>query len=146
MIAAIAEWRPRGPRSNNIARAIPQIQHGGCESSTSYLRRVFLQLRVFFDVEDDATGRTENSCSALKSNFSPIAFQRVDFLLLFSIFLWKFVVKTVVFLYFLHKKCQVDCFLKVCVGSHLWKAWEYAMHPSTFAVAAIAGEWFPYDR
>ena len=34
MIAAIAEWRPREPGSNNIARAIPQIQHGGCESST----------------------------------------------------------------------------------------------------------------
>ena len=34
MIAAIAEWRPRGPGSNSIVRAIPQIQHGGCESST----------------------------------------------------------------------------------------------------------------
>ena len=58
---------------------------------------------------------------ALKLNFSPIAFQRVDFLLLFSVFLWKFVVKTVVFLYFLHKKCQVNCFLNVCVGSYLEK-------------------------
>ena len=34
MIAAIAEWRPRGPGSNNIVRAIPQIQHSGCELST----------------------------------------------------------------------------------------------------------------
>ena len=34
MIFAIAEWRPGKPGSNNIVRAIPQIQHGGCESST----------------------------------------------------------------------------------------------------------------
>ena len=52
----IVEWRPRGPGSNNIARAIPQIQNGGCESST------------------------ENSYSGLKSNFSPIAFQPLIFL------------------------------------------------------------------
>ena len=29
--------------------------------------------------------------------------------------------KTIVSLYFLHKKCQVDCFLNVCVGIHLEK-------------------------
>ena len=32
--AAIAEWRLRGPGSDIIVRAIPQIQHGGCGSST----------------------------------------------------------------------------------------------------------------
>ena len=54
----IDEWRPREPGSNNIARAIPQIQNGSWESST------------------------ENSCSGLKSNFSPIAFQQLIFLYL----------------------------------------------------------------
>ena len=30
MIAAIAEWRPRGPGSNSIVRAIPQLLLEAC--------------------------------------------------------------------------------------------------------------------
>ena len=40
-------------------------------------------------------------------------FPAVDFLVL--------VVKTVVYLYFLHKSTKSDCFLNFCVGSHLEK-------------------------
>ena len=83
------------------------------------------------------------------------------------------------FLYFLHKKGEVDCSLNVCVGSHLEKRertqcmlvlllslgslWSLksGFHMiatiatiteielrsiSAIVVAAIAGEWFPYDR
>ena len=47
-IAAIAEWRPKGPWSNNIVRAIPQIQHGGCESSIgSYLHEASFLVIIY---------------------------------------------------------------------------------------------------
>ena len=176
-IAAIAEWRPRVSGSNSIVRAIPQIQHGGCESSTptwGVIMGVFRPRR-----------RRERQRTPFQD------FNRISLRLLscswfscapsFSIFPWKFVVKTVAFLYFLHKKSQVDCVLNVCAGSHLkkrertqcilvlllslrslWSLWSpesgfymiatiaeielKSIVVATIAViAAIAGEWFPYD-
>ena len=178
MIAAIAELRPRGPGSNNIVRAIPQIQHSGCELSTPT-----------WGVFSSKYGRRERQRTHVRD------LNRISLWLLSSS--WcsctclyiplKFDVKTVVFLYFFHKKCHVDCFLNVCVGSHfekrkrtqcilvflIWGRWDAlwslesgfhmitmiatiteielksisAIFVATIAViAAIAGEWFPYDR
>ena len=112
MIAAIAEWRPRGPGSNNIVRAIPQIQHSGCELSTP-------TWGVF----------SCNHCQRERQRTRVREINRISLRLFSSSWFFctclyiplKIWVKTVVFLYFFHKKCHDDCFLNVCVGSHFEK-------------------------
>ena len=161
-----------GTGSSNIVRAIPQLW-----IVDSYMRRAFLLLWVFFNIEEDGKDRELMLRTLIELHSD--CFPAVDFPVLVSVFLWIFVVKTVVFLYFLQKKGQVDCSLNVCVGSHLEKRertqcmlvlllslgslWSLksGFHMtatiatiaeielrsiSAIVVAAIAEEWFPYDR
>ena len=110
------------PGSNNMVRTIPHITHGGCESSTPTWG-VFSCNYECFSTEK-TTGKTENSCSGLTSNFSPIAFQQLIFLYLSLYSFENFVVKTVVLLYFLHKKCHAGRLLSQCLcWQPSWKAW-----------------------
>ena len=66
--------------SNNIVRAIPQIQHGDCDGRL-LLEACFLVIMGVFR-RSRQTGETENLWSELKSNFPPIAFQQLIFLYL----------------------------------------------------------------
>ena len=102
MIAAIAEWRPRGTGSNNIVRAIPQIQHSGREFSTPT-----------WGVFPCNYGRRERQRTHVRD------LNRISLRLLCSS--WFSSTCLYIPLYFFHKKCHVDCFLNVCVGSHFEK-------------------------
>ena len=132
MIAAIAEWRPRGTGSNNIVRAIPQIQHSGCEFSTPT-----------WGVFPCNYGRRERQRTHVRD------LNRISLRLLCSS--WFSSTCLYIPLYFFHKKCHVDCFLNVCVGSHFEKRERTQCILGTFNLrslrrAVIAREWLPYDR
>ena len=170
MIAAIAEWRTRVPGCNNIVRAIPHIQHGGCESSTPTWGVLSCNLDVF-----QHRRRRERQRTLVQDLnwISPRLLSSSWFSCTPLYIPLKICCKDRRFLYFLHKRCQVDCFPNVCVGSHLEKreltqcilvlllslrSLESGFHMiatiaevelksiSAIVVATIAGEWFPYDR
>ena len=132
MIAAIAEWRPRETGSNNIVRAIPQIQHSGCELSTPT-----------WGVFSSNYGRRERQRTHVRD------LNRISLRLLSSS--WFSCTCLYIPLYFFHKKCHVDCFLNVCLGSLFEKRERTQCILGTFNLrslrrAVIAGEWLPYDH